>query len=416
MILLGVLFNHDQNSSATSALNVRLNGRTAARLPEWEEGDTFQSSVAAYATDAVDPAKLRIFARFEAPEFAGQTIVVETRSPGIGELPGYLEDQLNALVFINFPLYLLLRNNLQLFYTLIEQSTSGVLGTLQRRRVTFDDQGQSGWVPFRPIGTRLKEAGVGRHIISWTWHYRRPGRSWQIMTLTQHKIYSVLKVPFQPWVQQPFVASNTQLPWIEALEVATQWAAGAQTRASASARVTQSIYDLGTSEFEYGCPVGARTVYSDPAFNLTQFLQRLAGDYGLGPYINCSDCATFTSTFANLLGDTLWQSQMRDFTRAFPVNPIRAIGTTAVIPPCGIGLFNYHEVAWTGDATEDDLVYDPCLEVNTNPFLLPEQMVLPTGMRFGAVSDGQYRDFLAAPFGRELCRPQPIMKQRRPVF
>ncbi len=417
MKLTGILFNHDQYSSATSALNVRLNAVAAARLPEWEEGDTYFSSVAAYAGDEVDLSALRIYARFEAPEAAGRTLEIATVAPQTVSIPAYIEDQLNALMFLNYPLYLILRSNLQQIYTLLDQSTSAVLGSLMPTQVQFDSAGRSGWVPFPVFGATIKTLGVGRHVVTWHWRYRPQGGTWRYLTTTQHKIYTVLRTPTPPWKQQPFTPANTQLPWIEALELATQWASGARKIANSSARITHAIFDLGGSLFTYGCPIGAISVYSNgPLLNLTMFLQRIAGGLGLGPYVNCSDCASFVSTLANLLGDTLWQGQMRDFQRGFPVNPIRAIGSEIISWPCNIGFFSYHEVAWSGEATENDLIYDSCLEVNTNPLPGPEQMVLPTGMRFGAESDGQYRDFLAAPFGRGLCRPQPELRTRRAVY
>jgi len=107
---------------------------------------------------------------------------------------------------------------------------------------------------------------------------------------------------------------------------------------------------------------------------------------------------------------------MRDFERGFPVNPIRAIGDELVVPPCGVGIFNYHEVAWAGAATENDAVYDACLEVDTNVDIFAVNLMLPARMRFGAAGDGQYRDLLAAPWGREACAPQPQLKRRRLVF
>ncbi|MER9708060.1 hypothetical protein NKJ10_28315 [Mesorhizobium sp. M0204] len=420
MKLSGVLFNHDKFSSRNSALNVRLNAVSAARLPEWEPGDTFFSSVACYSAADVDLDDLRVFARFRAPEHANKTVLVLADTPDSFNLPAFLEDQLNALVFLNYPLYLAVRQYLQIVATFANETNSNVLGALAPTAVTFDGNGNSDWMAFKPTGAKLKTLGIGRHVLTWHWASQTPGETLRPFQVTQHKIYTVLKTPERPWVQQPFTANNTQLPWIEALEVATQWAAGATDIGDACQRITHAVYDLGGEFFQYGCPIGAVTVYSEfnlsPLFNLTMFLQRLGGGRGLGQYVNCSDCATFVSTFANLVGAALWQSQMRDFERAFPVNPILAIGDTLVLPPCGVGLFNYHEVAWSGEATEDDLVYDACLEVNSNTALGPVELLLPTGLRFGSVNDGQYRDCLAAPFGRDLCKAQPTLRVRRAVF
>jgi hypothetical protein len=77
-----------------------------------------------------------------------------------------------------------------------------------------------------------------------------------------------------------------------------------------------------------------------------------------------------------------------------------------------------HEVAWTGDCGEDDLVFDACLELDgdADPTRPPHRAHLPVGMRFGAPGQGLYRDRLAAPAGRLVCEPQPLFRQRRFVI
>ena len=170
-----------------------------------------------------------------------------------------------------------------------------------------------------------------------------------------------------------------------------------------------------TPSFEYGCAVGAGAAYSFPAFNLSAFLSLLDGGLGRGRYVNCSDCATFVSTLANLVGDDLWQSQMGDVRIGFSVNPIRAVGTALFTPPCGIGSFSYHEVAWTGSGSAADSIYDACLELDAGNGA-PPQPLLPTFLRFGEPGEGTYRDLLAAPFSRNACMPRPELRQRRAVF
>lgn len=415
MEVRALLFNHDQFSSRSSALNLRFNSTQPARLPEWVPGDTHLTSVAAYASGDVDLSELRVHGKFRAPEFAGKSVEVATMPPLPSNLPPQVQDTLNALLFLNPAAYLLWRNYFQYVFALSDELNDDVLGQISATSVQFDGSGESDWTAFPLQNTRLKTVGVNRHFVTWTW-IRRAGLAWLPFATTAHRIYTVLDTPNLPWLQLPFSAANTQLPWITALDVACQWAAGATVDTDACQRITRAVYELGEDFFEYGCDVGATTTYSEPFFNLTKFLERIGGGIGLGRYVNCSDCATFVSTFANLLGADLWQSQMRDFDRGFPVNPIRAIGFDDIVPPCGVGIFNYHEVAWTGQATGLDDVFDACLEVDTNPLLIPPQMVLPTGMRFGMEGDGQYRDFLAAPFGRNLCRPQPQLKRRRAII
>jgi len=239
---------------------------------------------------------------------------------------------------------------------------------------------------------------------------------WEDLQISRHLIYTVLRVPTLPWLQQPFDAINTQLPWVDALERACTWAAGARDPREASSQITRAVYQLGdVGVLEYGCGVGAGAAYSFPHFNLSALLARVAGGVGRGAYVNCSDCATFVSTLANLLGDDLWQSQMGESLIGFSVNPIRAIGTALFAPPCGIGSFRYHEVAWTGAAGDDDSVYDACLELDATVGGLP-QALLASHLRFGAAGELQYRDLLAAPWSRNACMARPEMRLRRAVF
>ena len=62
------------------------------------------------------------------------------------------------------------------------------------------------------------------------------------------------------------------------------------------------MYALGTSAISYSCNFGAPPNYSFMAFDCTAFLERLAGLPGNGRNVNCSDCATIVSSFANALG------------------------------------------------------------------------------------------------------------------
>lgn len=419
MELTGILFNHDPGSTQSSALNIRRNFLQTIDRPEWTPGKTLHAhSIAAYAVNELDFDDLRVFARFSAPEFAGKHVEVATARPDVPDLPNEWQDALNTALFLAPALYLQWRNFLNVLWTYAYETNDDVLGVIAPTTIRFDSSGDSDWVPLSLTNHLLQSAGVGRHNIAWQWLHRPvTGGPWLKIEETRHTIYTVLETPKLPWRQEPFTDDNTQLPWSDALDKACEWATGAMDVDAAAAQVTRTMFGLGGTRFRYGCEIGAVTVYAvEPFFNLTKALERLSGAFGLGEFVNCSDCATFVSTFANLLGADLWQSQMRSFERGFPVNPIRAIGDRAILPPCGIGVFNYHEVAWDGQATEDDAVYDACLEVDTDTGFFEFNMLLPTGLRFGAAGDGQYRDLLAAPFGRRICEPQPQLKLRRFVF
>ena len=170
---------------------------------------------------------------------------------------------------------------------------------------------------------------------------------------------------------------------------------------------------LGPRFITYSCVFGAPANYSSFAFDCSAFLERLEGGPGNGPNVNCSDCATIVSTFANVVGCDLWQSQMFDMLQPFAVNRLRLIGDPFFRAVCGAGVFNYHEVAWEDDCGVDDRVYDACL-AGLHPTMW--QVTVPAGMKFGKVGQARYRQLLAARHAQFLCRPQPHTRQRRFVI
>ena len=247
--------------------------------------------------------------------------------------------------------------------------------------------------------------------VDWSWEYRiPPDQDWHRMaTPTRHRLYTVLDVPNAPWSQNPFSSANTQMPWVSALDYACLWADGARTEHEISRLITENVYALGPTVMQYDCPGGGATHYSNPSFDLTAFLDRLRGGLGNGRYVNCTDCATIVSTFANLVGGDLWQSQMG---YGFELNPLLAIGSSTWQTACGWASFFYHEVAWNGGCTATDDLWDACLEVNraANPTGPPFVSLLPCDLEFLP-----YRDRLASPAGLAKCQPRPRTRQRRDV-
>jgi hypothetical protein len=178
--------------------------------------------------------------------------------------------------------------------------------------------------------------------------------------------------------------------------------------------VTSAVYHLGPSVVTYDCPGGGSTHYASGSFDCTAFLDRLSGGVGRGLYVNCTDCATIVSTFANALGCNLSQSQMG---YGFNLNELLAIGSSVWETACGWIGFNYHEVAWTGGGTSADRVFDACLQVDgdADPTTPPHTPLLPVNMVFGTPGSGDYRDRLATPGSRPACEPQPTTLIRRTV-
>jgi hypothetical protein len=178
--------------------------------------------------------------------------------------------------------------------------------------------------------------------------------------------------------------------------------------------VTAAVYDLGPGTVEYDCPGGGSSHYSAGNFACTAFLDRVRGGFGNGRYVNCSDCGTIVSTFANALGCDLWSSRMG---YQFGLNELLAIGSSTWMTACGWGGFSYHEVAWSGGCSAGDDVWDACLRVDgdADPVHAPHTALLPTKLRFGNPGDMTYRDRLATPATRGACAPDPVTRVRRTV-
>jgi hypothetical protein len=291
-----------------------------------------------------------------------------------------------------------------------------VLGEVRVKQVSLSPNGATNFETFELQNVQIWSAGIGVRNITWNWQVRlQSADPWTDFATSQHRIYTVLEVPKSPWQQTPF-PHNTQLPWTEVLEYACDWASGKTDLDSAATEVTRRIYGLGSSILEYDCPGGGGTHYAFPDFNCTAFLERLRGGTGAGRYVNCSDCATIVSTFANILGCDLWQSRMGN---GFDLNPILGIGSSTWQTACGWSGFSYHEVAWKGACTSSEEVFDACLQVDgdIDPTAPPHTPHLPANLRFGNTGDGQYRDRLAAdtPTGRPNCQPRPGTRTRRQI-
>lgn len=247
--------------------------------------------------------------------------------------------------------------------------------------------------------------------IDWMWQYQLPGESaWHDIGVTSHRIYAVLRVPQAPWHQAPF--PDPQNPWTDVLDYACLWARGVKSDTEAATRVTRAVnapaggiaYDMARG----GCHYVTGYTVSPGEFNCTAFLDRLRRGKGspASELVNCADCATITSTFANALGCDLDQSIMG---MHFGLNKIIAIGQPGFgYPDWGPG-FSYHEVAWLGGAGWGDPLWDACLKTNRNGPNPPEVAVLPTG----SVFQQPYRPQLVPPASHNRCNPIPARAKRR---
>lgn len=422
--LVALAFNH---AGEPAAIPIRRNASQAVAVPEWRA--TGGDAVVCYALDRLANAPITIQAQIarRAPELDRVHVRAIPWEAPATPLVWWPSSIAPALLW---PTGLSLQYWLALYAALASTGQAGgpatsPFGQIAPQEIVFPPNGLAVHT-FTVANSTLTSHGVNVHPVTWRWQFRRaPQDSWIDFAFTRFTVYAVLSAPTRPWLQTPDSPANTQLPWVEVLDVACRWAAGTTTVDAAAARVTASVYGLGSSRLlAYDC------AGSDPAsigtphytllpgfFDCSEFLARVRGAFGNGPFVNCSDCAAAVSTFANALGCDLSQSRMFG-SIPFPLNPTRSIGTLTWASACSIGAFSMHEVAWTGDCGEHDRVFDACLQIDgdNDPTRAPQTPLLAVNMPFGAAGAGLYRDRLAAPAGRSICNPQPLFRQRRVVL
>jgi hypothetical protein len=417
-----VHFNHTSLDKRGSALNLRVDYDTELLPPEWSRKATGEpvSKPAAYAVHYIAESHLAIMARFS---WTGDTpIAVDVRA--VLQLDENRDSwvQLVALAYQYLPTTPVLAAQIFAVARAARIHSSPVLGEVGATSIAVPPDGQIGLVRLPLTQLRLKSVGVGVHQVKWQWQYREAGTAaWTDFAASAHEIYTTLRLPTLPWSQSP-AAGNITLPWTEMLKYACVWAARAQTLDDIATRICVAVHLLGGEFLEYGCPIGAREMYTNTVagvFDLSAFLERLAGGHGNGRYVNCTDCACMVATFANVLGADLWQSRMGEYVPSFMTRNIKAIGSRRWSSPCGLGLgFTYHEVAWAGSGGNQELIYDACLLVDatTSPVPHVRNPLLPTNIQFGAPGQGLYRSMLARSDSEAICRPRPEERRRRLVI
>lgn len=375
-----IMFNHDPASAETSALNIRKNEKEPVELPEWRDGVSV--SPAAYAIAATDCKTISIKVRFSSTDRPTEPIFVRA-VPAAGP------------------------------------ASARSLGRVVKTEVCFKGNEETDFISFDLADVKLKELGVGVNNVTWSWQYcvdscddpdNLDNQRWVNFATTTHRIYRVIDTPTYPWVQTPFEPGNIHLPWAEVLDYACVWAASAHTADEAARLVTHGVYSLGLAKI---LTYQGSNNYTGSMFACTALLHQLRGEvkFSKGPAVNCTDCATIVSTFANALGSDLSQSQMGG---GFSLNPHLRIGRTAWEG----GEFGHHELAWKGGCTENDAVFDACLIVDGDdvPTVAPPQIpLLATNLLFGSLEDKAYR-FRLAPGGKQQnCKPRPKTKTRRQI-
>lgn len=339
--LKGIKFNYDPNDlKKTGAFNLRRNETQIVRVPEWQPDvcSEYECSPVAYAIQGL-PEKMTIEASFRSESGLNTPLMIKA----IAEPPGH------------------------------------ILGNIEPRDITHP--GSSGFVKFNLPHARVSQEGIGIHDIAWRWQYSDKPNVWTDFQTTFHRVYTILARPSKPWEPESSESTNIHQPWTEVLDYACRWAAEVKSDPDEAAkRITKNFFDLGKHLLKYR----SGGFYAAATFDCTRFLALLKNGIGGGQVVNCDDCATIVSTFANILGCELSQSGLGLF---FETNPVLLIGADDF----AVKEFIYHAVAWKGNCNEEDKLFDGCLQIDedvADPFLPMEAAALP----FGAVgTDRGYR-------------------------
>lgn len=390
--LEAIKFNHEPGSATTDAFGIRKNETESVTVPEWQgcTGVDCKNFPAAYARDGIT-GPIVIKAKFTCADLDVTSIKVQA-------LDGHVQDDTSPP----------------------DASLTNVLGVVMQKDVALAN-GESEFIPFTLDRVRICGAGVSVSEVIWQWQFCADSQNcedpqnWTDFARTSHEIYTVLALPKDPWKPLSIDPTETQLPWTDVLDVTLDWAGGAQDLDEAATRITRKLNELGSSKFKYDEAGSGSSHFIYPRtanFKCASFLEHVQSPDGERKYVNCSDCSTVVSSFSNILGGDLWQSQMGfDFL----TNPIIKIGSQAQrrVP------FSYHEVAWKNGCGKADALFDACLQVDGDSDPTSKVQFTPlvgVNVRLGDPT-GQDYHFRLAQHNSDgaRCEAQPGTKVRRSI-
>jgi len=395
--LEAIQFNHDPRCACRDAFSIRKNETEAITVPEWQKcvGVNCINFPAAYARDEIK-GDITIKAKFSCD-------IPDLASVQVKAIDGHPQDVTGEAGSTTAPL-------------------TNVLGVVIQNEVVFTN-GESEFVPFRLHDLRIGDVGVSVSEVIWQWQFCPDSQncadpqSWTDFARTEHKIYTVLALPKDPWKPLSQDPNETQLPWTDVLDVTFDWAGSAQNIDEAAARITHKLNDLGGSSLQYDEAASGSSHFIYPGtgnFQCSPFLACVARRDERIAFINCSDCATVVSSFSNVLGCDLSQSKM-GFD--FATNPTLLIGLLRRSRP----IFNYHEVAWKFGCLNADPLFDACLHVDgdIDPTTDDHDQFVPllgVNVPLGDPTDTHYHFRLAAHNNKgKKCRARPRNKVRRRI-
>ena len=390
-----IKFNHDPLSASVDAFNIRKNESEFIQPPEWRRDASInpEDSPAAYGIRETRGNTLTIQADFSCDEHT-EGVSIRALDPHTYRDP--VNGNLSSL-------------ELKLLESVVPCAMGNVLGEVKSKTVTCSN-GQRGYRTFDLDKVRIWDTGVGVENIVWRWQYCLRGMdNWIDFAVTTHRIYTALQVPTRPWMQIPHDPTHTQLPWIEVLKYACDWAAGTQNTDDAAAMITRRVNGLGPALVHYA---GSPHFTDEDAFDCSSFLQLLHRQPYQGKAVNCDDCAAIVSTFANAVGCDLFQMCIRPIGTAldFQLKKHIRIG----LPGWKINRrFLHHQVASEGSCGEEAEIFDACLQLNSVND--PQQRaipLLPTNLPFGSLTDEGYRFRLVEEVDQGRTQPHPECKRR----
>ncbi|MGB2983734.1 MAG: hypothetical protein WBC63_07745 [Candidatus Bipolaricaulia bacterium] len=226
---------------------------------------------------------------------------------------------------------------------------TGNLGGVRRKRtsVTFQASGLSNPVEFELMWPLPQS--VGKPTVSLEWFARSARDSTTPISIgsTDHKVYLTVDRPVEPWANET--------PWVDALELACEWGAGATTKDTAATAITRGLNGNGYLRYH------GVTTFGSATYLLSSFLSLVRTKTVF--YLNCTDCADAVVTLANLLGCDLHAGRMFDLrTRKF----LELSGDPADDADWVWYDWSYHEIAWLPSIGPQADVYDGCLQLDTD--------------------------------------------------
>jgi hypothetical protein len=363
--LESIHLNHDPTSRTTGAFSIRRNEKCPIVRPEWQKGRSLrpEDAPAAYSYTDVENKQITIKAEFSCSDTRNTSLRVRARD-------GHLYPKNGFFTNLILPILLSWVGN---------SEATNVLGTVRESNVTFSNG--KGVANLTLENVKIRDIGVGINDVIWCWQYSYDGGPWLDLATTRHRIYTVVDMPSLPWKPDCRDIENTQLPWTEVLDFSCRSAASTKNVDDAATNVTLWANRLGNGVVHYdnlGNGWTGFTLDGPSRFDCTEFLLLLNGGKNLqGPAVNCDDCAAIVTSFSNVLGCRLAEGKMAGEVN-FKLNPNQKIGRRPVIN----GYFSHHIVAWLGECTEHDPLFDACVQLDLDDDQTTQVLTVPINIVF----------------------------------